>query len=154
MKRGHISMSSAGYEHTIPMNGQLISTDSCVTGISYLNDMLRGTVKFHEYLPKPCPWETNVLFQVWNWLTLSFSVALQHFEPWPLFQVLNPIHTVRLLGLGISPSQGLYLHTEQQKHGTNAHRHPCLEWDSNPRTQCSSGRRWFMPYTAWTLWST
>jgi hypothetical protein len=21
------------------------------------------------------------------------------------------------------------------------HRHPCLEWDSNPRSQCSSGRR-------------
>jgi hypothetical protein len=27
----------------------------------------------------------------------------------------------------------------------NAHIHPCLEWDSNPRFQCSSGRRRLMP---------
>jgi hypothetical protein len=27
----------------------------------------------------------------------------------------------------------------------NAHRHPCLKWDSNPRSQCLSGRRQFMP---------
>jgi hypothetical protein len=45
------------------------------------------------------------------------------------------IQSVGLLGRGISPSQGLYLHTEQQKHRINAHRHPCLEWDSNPRPQ-------------------
>jgi hypothetical protein len=37
---------------------------------------------------------------------------------------------VGLLGQGISPSQGL--------------RHPCPEWDSNPRSQHSSGRRQFM----------
>jgi hypothetical protein len=33
-----------------------------------------------------------------------------------------------------------------------AHRHPCLDWDSNPRPQCSSGRRRFMPLTARPLW--
>jgi hypothetical protein len=38
-----------------------------------------------------------------------------------------------LLEWGISPSQGRYLHTGQHKHRINAHRHPCLEWDSNPR---------------------
>jgi hypothetical protein len=27
----------------------------------------------------------------------------------------------------------------------NEHKHPCLEWDSNPRSQCSRGRRQFMP---------
>jgi hypothetical protein len=27
----------------------------------------------------------------------------------------------------------------------NTNRHPCLEWDSNPRSQCSRGRRHFMP---------
>jgi hypothetical protein len=30
-------------------------------------------------------------------------------------------------------------------HRINAHRHPCLEWDSNPRSQRSSERRQFMP---------
>jgi hypothetical protein len=53
--------------------------------------------------------------------------------------------SVVLLGRGISPSQGRYLHMEQHKHRINAHRHPCLEWDSKPRLQCSSGRRLFVP---------
>jgi hypothetical protein len=42
--------------------------------------------------------------------------------------------TVGLLGRVISTSQGRYLHTGQ-------HKHPCLEWDSNPRYQRSSKRR-------------
>jgi hypothetical protein len=56
--------------------------------------------------------------------------------------------SVGLLGRGISPSQGRYLCTEQHTHRINAHRQPCLEWDSKPRSQCSSGRRRFMPKTA------
>jgi 2-C-methyl-D-erythritol 4-phosphate cytidylyltransferase/2-C-methyl-D-erythritol 2,4-cyclodiphosphate synthase len=35
--------------------------------------------------------------------------------------------------------------TEQHKHRINAYRHPCLEWNSNPQPQCSSGRRRFTP---------
>jgi hypothetical protein len=43
---------------------------------------------------------------------------------------------VGLLGRGISPSQGLYLHIEQHKHKINAqqYRELCLVWDSNPRS--------------------
>jgi hypothetical protein len=37
-----------------------------------------------------------------------------------------------LLGWEISPTQGLYLHTEQHKHGINAHKHQCFVRDSNP----------------------
>jgi hypothetical protein len=33
-------------------------------------------------------------------------------------------------------------------HRINAHRHTCLEWDSNSRSQHSSERRQFMPHTA------
>jgi hypothetical protein len=35
----------------------------------------------------------------------------------------------------------------------NKHRHPFLEWDSNPWSQSSSGHRHFMPWSAWSLWS-
>jgi hypothetical protein len=35
----------------------------------------------------------------------------------------------------MSTSQGRYLHTGQQKHKINEYTHPCLEWDSNPRSQ-------------------
>jgi hypothetical protein len=51
------------------------------------------------------------------------------------------IHTqsTGLLGRGISPSQGRY------RHRINEQRHPCLEWESNPLSQRSSGPRRFMP---------
>jgi hypothetical protein len=76
--------------------------------------------------------------------------ALQTFDgPWPLFQFLDLFtQSVGLLRRGISPSQGRYLHTGQHKHRINAYTHPCLNWDSNPRSQCFSGRRQFMPQTA------
>jgi hypothetical protein len=65
--------------------------------------------------------------------------------PWPLFQFLNLYIVGRTHGRGMNPSQSRYLHNEQHKHRINAHRHPCLKWDSNPRSQCSSGQRRFMP---------
>jgi hypothetical protein len=49
--------------------------------------------------------------------------------------------SVGLLGRGISPSQGRYLHAEQHKHRINARRHLCLEWDSNLRSQYSRRRK-------------
>jgi hypothetical protein len=61
------------------------------------------------------------------------------------FSCLIHKESAGLLGRGFRPSQGRYLHAEQRKYRINAHRHPCLEWDSNPRSQCSSGRRRFMP---------
>jgi hypothetical protein len=56
---------------------------------------------------------------------------------WPLFQILNLIHS------RYDSSQGRYLHTRQHKHRINAHKYPWLEWDSNTWSQCSSGRRQF-----------
>jgi hypothetical protein len=77
-------------------------------------------------------------------LSLSSSTAL-----WTLvaFSVSSSYtQSVGLLGRGISPSQGLYLYREQRKHRINAHKHPCLEWDSNPRSQRSRGlRRFILP---------
>jgi hypothetical protein len=55
------------------------------------------------------------------------------------------LYTVGLLRPAISPSRDRCLHAEQHKHRINAHRHPCLEWDSEPKSQFSSERRQFMP---------
>jgi hypothetical protein len=56
------------------------------------------------------------------------------------FSFLIYTQSVGLLGRGISPSQGRYLHTKQHKHNINAHKHPCLVWDWNPRSHRSSER--------------
>jgi hypothetical protein len=59
-------------------------------------------------------------------------MALQPFvDLGSFFSFLIYIQSVRLLGRGISPSQGYFLYTEQHIHRINAHRHPCLEWDSD-----------------------
>jgi hypothetical protein len=69
------------------------------------------------------------------------------------FVIFFLTQSVGLLGRVISPSQGPYLHTEQHKHRINSHRHLCLEWDSNPRSQRSIERKQFVPQTARPLWS-
>jgi hypothetical protein len=86
--------------------------------------------------------------------SINLSMALQSFVwPWALFQFLDLLQSVGSLGRVISPSQGRDLHTGQHKLRINAHRHPCLKWDSIPRSQCSSDRRQFMPQTPRPLWS-
>jgi hypothetical protein len=75
------------------------------------------------------------------WALVAFSFSCSYMQ------------SVGLLGRGISPSHGRYLHTGQHQHRINAHRHPCLEWDSNQRYQCSRERREFIPQTARPLWS-
>jgi hypothetical protein len=92
-----------------------------------------------------------------NLLTHSFINGSTAFlGPWPLLQFRNLFSTDgRLLGRLNSSSEGRYLHRGQQKHRINArtHTHPCLEWDSNPRSQRSSERRQHMPKTARPQWS-
>jgi hypothetical protein len=65
----------------------------------------RDTFNFYNYY-----YGSRALY----WAFAAFSVS------WSYTQ------SVGLLERGISTSQGRYLHTEQ-------HKHPCLEWDTNPR---------------------
>jgi hypothetical protein len=44
-------------------------------------------------------------------------------------------------------------YTGQHKHRRNVDGHPCLKRGSNPRSQCLSGGKCFMPQTAHPLWS-
>jgi hypothetical protein len=49
--------------------------------------------------------------------------------PLRIFSFLIYTQSVGLLGRGISPLQGRYLHTEQNKQNKSTQKHPCLEWD-------------------------
>jgi hypothetical protein len=68
------------------------------------------------------------------------------------FSFLIYTQSVGLPGQG-SARRKAATYTGQHRHRINAHRHPCLEWDSKPRSQRSSKRRQFMPQTARPLWS-
>jgi hypothetical protein len=85
-------------------------------------------------------------------ISLSLSIYGSTALCWALSAFLvswSFTQSVALLGRGISPSQGRYLHTGLHKHRINA----CLEWDSNPGPPCLSGQSQFMPYTWRPLWS-
>jgi hypothetical protein len=91
---------------------------------------LKATEKKRNIINEKC--HTYVSF-IHQWL---YSPLL---GPGLLFSfVIFFTQTIRLLGWVISLSQGCYLHTGHHKHRINAGRHPCLEWDSNPRSQCLS----------------
>jgi hypothetical protein len=64
------------------------------------------------------------------YLSIYYGSAVLSLDLFRFFSFLI-LYTAGLLGRGISPPQGRYLHTEQHKHRINAHKHPCLERDSN-----------------------
>jgi hypothetical protein len=62
-------------------------------------------------------------------------MALQSFAgPWPLLQFRNLFYTVgRTPWTSDQPvARPLAAHRSTQQHNKRTHRHPCLEWDSNP----------------------
>jgi hypothetical protein len=69
------------------------------------------------------------------------------------FSFLIYTQSVGLLGRKISPSQGRYLRKEQHNHRIHSNGHPCLDWNWNPWSHCSSGRRQLRPLSARPLWS-
>jgi hypothetical protein len=61
------------------------------------------------------------------------------------FGLLDLSHSVGLLCRVISSSQGLFLYTNTEKRTYTNTKHPCPEWDSNPRSRLPSERRQYMP---------
>jgi hypothetical protein len=70
--------------------------------------------------------------------------------PWPTFQ-FSSSYTQSVYGRSARRKAPTY--TQNYTHRINAHKHPCLELNSNPRSRCWSGRTEFMPQTARPLWS-
>jgi hypothetical protein len=74
--------------------------------------------------------------------------------PWPLFQFTNLYTVGRNPWTGDQPvARPLPTHKTTQTQNKRIHRHPCLNWDSSPRSQRSNERRQFMPQTARPLWT-
>jgi hypothetical protein len=111
-------------------------TSQGVGGCQYAERIIAGNVfvpcclVLIKFLVVPCKlfWVhlmvNELQHQRWTFIRYIYlSMALQPFVgPWPLFQFLDLFtQSVRLLGWGIRPSQGPYLHTEQYKHRINAH---------------------------------
>jgi hypothetical protein len=138
----------------------------CTPGFQYTLEVNRTKLALTDYISlcfkiKPIQIYFGVLM-MWSKLRLRFqwmqvsnpevSIYLSVYGSavlcWTLATFSNSSSyrdAVGLLGRSISPSQGRYIHTEQHKHSINAPRHPCPEWDSNPRSHRSNKRRQFSP---------
>jgi hypothetical protein len=85
-------------------------------------------------------WRHDMRSALWEMIILSYfqinfvSMALQPFGPWPLFQFLNPIHSRKDSLDGGSARRKAATYTQNNTNRINAHRHSCLEWDSNSQT--------------------
>jgi hypothetical protein len=80
------------------------------------------------------------LTSIYLWL---YSYFVTH---WPIFSFFIFYTLGRSPWTGDEPvARPLPAHTGVHKHRINAHRLPCFKCDSNPRPQCLSGRRLFVP---------
>jgi hypothetical protein len=77
----------------------------------------------------------------------SSMAVLPFIGPWPLPQFRNLFYTDdRAPWTSDQPvANPLPKHRTAQTQNKRTHRHLCLEWDSNPRSQGSNERRQFMP---------
>jgi hypothetical protein len=105
--------------------------------------------QFGEFLEETSPASHCMAYCLTYYLSIYLSIYLSNYI-WlyrPLlglgrfFSLLIFYIVGRTHWTGISRSKGCYLH----KHRINTHRYPCLEWNSNPRSQRPSGWREFMP---------
>jgi hypothetical protein len=150
-KRMQVSVWSASYCHILK-----------ITGICRLLTVEDPIIKLNEN-----SFSTYLLLQANRWADTqcNFSLRLRQelsmeqssifFSPLAptlehradFISLLIILQTVGLLGRVISSSQGLYLctNTERRTHIRKHYKHPCPEWDSNPRSRLPSERRQCMP---------
>jgi hypothetical protein len=108
------------------------------------------TIEGHCFLRGPCKVVMQKGSVEKNWVgfrdaSLSIYLSMALVDLGRFLSILIYTDSVRLPGREIIRPQGSCLYTEQHKHRINARRHLCLEWDSNPRSQCSTGRKRFTP---------
>jgi hypothetical protein len=93
---------------------------------------VRPSVDPSTYLPTYLP----------THISIYPSMALQFFvSPWSLFNLFIVYTDGRTLWMSDQPvARPLPAHTGQHKHRINAYWLSCLNWDSNPRSQCVCGK--------------
>jgi hypothetical protein len=89
---------------------------------------------------KLCVLKDHSLFGIYTYFPKALTAPTR---PWPLLQFRNHFFTQTVGLRGPLP-----IHRTTQTQNKHIHRHPCLEWDLNPRSQHSSKRRLRSP-----LWS-
>jgi hypothetical protein len=132
-------MSRKNYDVTLRMQTPLFMTATRTFQSVSIKTRICLDFGVHS-LAKSKEWRTDDTQSASFYSFIHSSMAVQPYVGPDLFFsfVIFFTQAVRLLGRVISPSQGRCLHTGQHKHIINAHRYPCFEWDSKPRSQLSS----------------
>jgi hypothetical protein len=82
---------------------------------------------------------------LFNYLSIYLWLYSPFVGPWPLFQFLDLLYRRSDSMDWGSARRKAASCTQDSRKTLNGHRHPSLKCDSNPRSQCLSGRRHFMP---------
>jgi hypothetical protein len=112
--------------------------------LHFAQNLTSDSPLFDQLKPPDC--NTNTDFAGLTFI--HSSMALRPFVgPWPLLQFRNLFYTdSRTPWTSDQPvARPLPTHRTTQTQNKRIHSNPCLEWDSNPRSQRSSERRQFMP---------
>jgi hypothetical protein len=98
-----------------------------------------------HFVPINCR-DNSFIYIYFFWLYSPIQVLVAYMKLSVSLPLLDLGQSVGLLGRVISSSQGLYLYTNTEKctHNTNI-KHPCPEWDSNPRFRRPLEQRQVMP---------
>jgi hypothetical protein len=70
-------------------------------------------------------------------MMVTLPIYLWFYSPcgaWPLFQFLKSVHSRYDSLNGGSARRKAATYTQNNTNSINAHRHPCLDWDSNSRS--------------------
>jgi hypothetical protein len=122
-----------------------ISNKHYILNICLTSDVCVLTDHFVQSAPSDVDVDHNVMIRNYY---VSFTTALQPFVgPWQIFSFLILCTVGKTPWTGDQPvARPLSAHriTQIQNKRTQ-YRHPCLQWDSNPRSQRSSERRHFLP---------
>jgi hypothetical protein len=78
----------------------------------------------------------------WSYILTNYALWTVPIQNW-FWNYKSYSQSVGVHIRGISPWQGRYLYRTTQRRNTD--RYLCLEWDSNPRSQCLSGPTHFVP---------
>jgi hypothetical protein len=133
-------------QHSISSAGKFISVAIryiCTCLIWFLEAKMRKVItSLLHFMPRNCVRLGTVkTFFFFGSTAPIWGLGL---PPWnsPFhFSFLDLRQSVELLGRVISSSQGLYLYTNTEKRTHTNIKHPCPEWNSNPRSRLPSERR-------------
>jgi hypothetical protein len=134
--------------HVIPLH--LLKQSKIISRSDHLTAWI-STNKRHEMISVPLVYILHSkqigYIAIYISICLSVCLSISIYGSAVLFLLIGRFYSFLILySVGCTPWTADQLVARPLPiHRTKAHRHPCFQWDSNPRSQYSDDRRQFLP---------